>query len=133
MKWLDVVGYEGLYQVSDTGLVRSLDRRCASGYGSTRRVPGNLLTGFPASGYIQVTLYNGGVRKKLLVHRLVLLTFRGPCPEGMEGCHGDGNTENNRLGNLRWDTKRGNWADRRNNGLGAQARSSSGKFTRVAA
>lgn len=46
-----------------------------------------------------------------LVHRLVLLTFVGPCPDGMEGCHNDGNPNNNNINNLRWDTRKSNRAD----------------------
>jgi hypothetical protein len=48
----------------------------------------------------------------LLVHRLVLETFVGSCPEGMEGCHGDGDKTNNALLNLRWDTPKSNTCDR---------------------
>jgi hypothetical protein len=51
-----------------------------------------------------------------MVHRLVLETFRGPCPEGMEGCHNDGNQLNNRLENLRWDTHLANVKDRAKHG-----------------
>lgn len=47
-----------------------------------------------------------------LVHRLVLEAFVGPCPEGMEGCHGDGDPTNNSLGNLRWDTATSNQLDK---------------------
>lgn len=49
----------------------------------------------------------------LLVHRLVLEAFVGPCPEGMEGCHNNGNGLDNRLENLRWDTHQANMDDRR--------------------
>lgn len=45
------------------------------------------------------------------VHRIVLETFVGPCPDGMEGCHNDGNPINNRVDNLRWDTRASNRAD----------------------
>ncbi len=45
------------------------------------------------------------------VHRLVLEAFIGPCPEGSEACHYDGNKSNNVLTNLRWDTRQGNMAD----------------------
>lgn len=48
---------------------------------------------------------------RFLVHRLVLLAFVGPCPEGMECCHNDGDPLNNRLDNLRWDTRSANIAD----------------------
>lgn len=46
-----------------------------------------------------------------LVHRLVLEAFVGPCPEGMEGCHNNGDPADNRLANLRWDTKSANAKD----------------------
>lgn len=42
------------------------------------------------------------------MHRLVLEAFAGPCPEGLECCHNDGNPANNRLENLRWDTRQAN-------------------------
>jgi len=50
------------------------------------------------------------------VHRLILETFVGPCPPGMLACHGDGDTSNNRLDNLRWDTHSGNAADKTRHG-----------------
>lgn len=45
------------------------------------------------------------------LHRLVLEAFIGPCPPGMEGCHKDGNPQNNHIDNLRWDTRLGNMRD----------------------
>lgn len=59
-------------------------------------------------GYIYVGI-KGHNRK---VHRLILEAFVGPIPRGMQCCHGDGNPANNRLSNLRWDTPKGNQADR---------------------
>ncbi len=50
-------------------------------------------------------------RYRTQIHRLVLEVFVGPCPEGMECCHGDGNNQNNALSNLRWDTSKSNKAD----------------------
>lgn len=47
-----------------------------------------------------------------LVHRLVLETFIGPCPERMQACHNDGNTLNNKLSNLRWDIVSNNMLDK---------------------
>lgn len=46
------------------------------------------------------------------IHRLILETFIGPCPEGMECCHNNGNPADNWLDNLRWDTRTNNMADR---------------------
>lgn len=50
------------------------------------------------------------------IHRLVLLTFVGPAPEGMLGLHNDGNASNNRLENLRWDSPKANSEDARRHG-----------------
>jgi len=62
-------------------------------------------------GYCRVELYDKGKLTRYKLHRLVLLTFVGPCPEGMEACHNDGLKTNNRLSNLRWDTHRNNIQD----------------------
>jgi hypothetical protein len=54
-----------------------------------------------------------------LVNRLVLETFVGPCPDGMEGCHNNGNHLDNRVNNLRWDTHLSNMQDRKRHGRNA--------------
>lgn len=59
-------------------------------------------------GYKRLHLYN---KNPLLVHRLVLETFVGPCPDGMECRHLDGNSNNNNLKNLCWGTKKENMQD----------------------
>lgn len=51
-------------------------------------------------------------REMCYAHRLILEAFVGPCPEGMECCHGDGNRSNNAIGNLRWGTGSSNTQDR---------------------
>jgi hypothetical protein len=58
-----------------------------------------------------VPLCRGSNRTMTQVHRLVLEAFRGPCPPGMEACHGNGDRGDPRLSNLRWDTHRANMAD----------------------
>ena len=63
-------------------------------------------------GYPCVKLRRNKIRKSYLVHRLVLLTFRGPCPDGMEGRHLDGDPKNCHLSNLKWDTPKENAADK---------------------
>ena len=67
-------------------------------------------------GYLKIALIDGKRKKETNVHRFVLEAFVGPCPEGMEGCHNNGNRTDNRLENLRWDTKLANQADRRKHG-----------------
>jgi hypothetical protein len=121
-RWLPVVGYEGLYEVSDQGRVRSLDRVLEqtdfAGNVYSRRFQGRILkwkycAKGPYGRWCTVCLGRGaeGPRKYLLVHRAVLTAFVGECPEGHEGAHNDGNPENNRLLNLRWDTHSGNQKD----------------------
>ncbi len=63
-------------------------------------------------GYIVITLTLSGFRFHFLVHRLILLTFIGPCPEGLEACHDNGIPDDNRLENLRYDTHRSNIHDK---------------------
>ena len=120
-EWRPVVGYEGLYEVSDAGRVRSLSREVRTGRG-TRMVDGRILS--PArgvGGYPVVSLSNGGARVRP-VHRLVLEAFVGPRPAGTECCHGDGDPENNRLSNLRWDTHESNMDDQRRHGTNHNVR-----------
>lgn len=103
--WLPISEFHGAYEVSDHGRVQSLDRTIHYGNGHTRRQPGRLLAPSRANnGYRMVTLRLDGVLAYRLVHRIVLETFVGACPEGMEACHGLGGSLDNRLINLRWDT-----------------------------
>jgi hypothetical protein len=67
-------------------------------------------------GRLFVSFRKGGKLHPKSIHRLVLETFRGPCPEGLEACHNDGNPLNNNLNNLRWDTHSSNMADRDKHG-----------------
>lgn len=63
-----------------------------------------------------VSFHRDGKLWPRTIHRLVLEAFVGPCPEGLEGCHNDGNPEHNHVGNLRWDTHASNMADRKTHG-----------------
>lgn len=65
-----------------------------------------------ADGYKKVSLWTASGRKNYYVHRLVLIMFVGPCPEGLEACHGEGGQADNTLDNLRWDTPKANVCDR---------------------
>lgn len=106
--WLPVLGYEDSYEVSDLGRVRSLPRRDARG----RRRRGMLLAPRTnARNRLAVALYRDRVRADFQIHRLVLEAFVGPRPEGLEGCHWNGDPTDNRLVNLRWDTRKANSAD----------------------
>jgi hypothetical protein len=92
--------------VSTLGRVRSVDRTLTDG----REASGLELRPFPGKdGYLVVSLPGG----KVPVHVLVLGTFRGPCPEGRERLHGNGNHQDNRLRNLRYGTHEENERDKR--------------------
>lgn len=116
--WKPIPGYEGLYEVSDHGGVRSLDRVVAmkNGRRKTLRGQARKLQRLP-NGYLTVRLGKGGESVQFYVHRLVLLTFVGDCPRGMETCHNNGVRDDNRLENLRWDTKSANVADTISHGM----------------
>ena len=63
------------------------------------------------AGYLVVNLYEDKKHCLKCIHRLVLETFVGPCPEGTEACHNNGNKQDNQLENLRWDTRSSNSKD----------------------
>ena len=110
--WKPVVGFEGAYEVSDRGRVFSLPRRTRHWRGGTVARGGKMLAlAVGEAGYPLVSLGRDGRISQHLVHRLVLEAFVGPCPKGMECCHEDGVRTNNRLSNLRWDTRKANHAD----------------------
>lgn len=105
-RWISVPGYEGLYEVSDMGRVRSLDRVVIDKQGTRKRSfkgkmlkPQNVYT-----GYTMVALSKDGKVSDWYIHRLVLTAFRGEPAPGAEGCHNNDIRSDNRLENLRWDS-----------------------------
>lgn len=110
--WRDIPGYEGLYQASNLGNIRSLARKVATKCGY-RISPGKSIAfNENRRGYRSVNLCSNGMRSKLYVHRLVLLAFVGKPDENMDCCHFDSDPRNNRLENLRWDTRANNHLDK---------------------
>jgi hypothetical protein len=111
--WLPVPGYEGMYEASDQGRIRSLARVVMMSDGRTKTVRERILRpgANSVTGYTLVDLYADGVRTTFNIHRLVMLAFVGPCPDGLEVCHNDGNRANNTRSNLRYDTRSANHLD----------------------
>ena len=107
-EWRPIAGFEGVYDVSSEGRVRSLPRVVEYGgtrKGISRNAPGRILTARRQTHYPNVSLYTGNKNRVVrLIHRLVLEAFVGPRPDGMHACHNDGNRLNNSVSNLRWDT-----------------------------
>lgn len=114
-QWLPVVGWEGLYEVSDFGRVRSISRTVER-RGEVYEKPGRVLKPIRRTYHFGVSLYADGKSTPRPIHRLVLEAFVGPRPEGMECCHLDDDPTNNRLSNLRWDTHSANQYDQVRNG-----------------
>jgi hypothetical protein len=113
--WKPIPGYGG-YEASDMGRIRSIDRTLADG----RRLRGQLLKPRKGNrGYMTVKVTDdAGHKQTRTVHRLVLMTFTGPCPEGQETRHGPGGQLDNRLANLCYGTPAENAADKSVNGGG---------------
>lgn len=99
----DIVGYEGLYRISNQGRLFSVKT------GKFIGAPGQ-------SGYIQATLCKGGYNKLYRVHQLVMEAFVGPRPKGAVIRHLDDNPLNNNLINLCYGTYRQNYEDAKRNG-----------------
>ena len=97
-----IPGFSG-YSITDNGQVWSAPR--------LHRTWVKQLKPDVIRGHFRVTLFRGGIRHRIFVHRLVLETFVGPCPSGMETCHNNGDPADNRLENLRWDTNSANKQD----------------------
>jgi hypothetical protein len=88
---------------------------------SDSKLPANscgkfLMQSLDKDGYVRYKLYVDGTYCRKFAHRLVLEAFVGPCPEGMECRHLDGNPQNNHVSNLCWGTKEENQADKRRHG-----------------
>lgn len=112
-QWRPVVGYEGHYEVSDQGRVRSTDAIFIRKNGTQFTRRGMVLKpSRTKAGYLTVNMRLFGERSTHTVHRLVAAAFIGKIPEGMDVCHNNGFREDNRLENLRIDTRAGNLKDR---------------------
>lgn len=109
-EWRPVIGAEGLYEVSSFGQVRSIPRKVVR-----KRfyltIPGGILTPILNKGYPRVTMRVGGKTIYRFPHQMVAAAFIGPCPEGQEVRHKDGNRGNPALSNLEYGTRAQNIGD----------------------
>lgn len=112
-QWKPVVGFEGYYEVSDQGRVRSVDRIVERSHGRRYLIKGRILATSinQQTGRRIIRLSRTGMRKTTTIYPLVLEAFVGARPPGADACHNDGNPLNDRLDNLRWDTRSGNMRD----------------------
>ena len=108
-EWRDVVGYEGLYQVSSEGRVKSLERTFIDNSGRKRYVKERILKpGADRGGYLRIDLCASGKRKMFSVHRLVCEAFHDNPENKLDVNHINENKTDNRACNLEWSTRREN-------------------------
>lgn len=104
--WKDIKGYEGLYQVSNLGRVKSLDRVVEYKDGKKCLYKSKLLIGTDnGRGYLIVNLRKNGARKSFLIHRLVAEAFVPNPDNKLTVDHMNRNRADNRMDNLRWATR----------------------------
>jgi hypothetical protein len=112
-QWRDIPGFEGFYQASNLGRIRSVDRDVRTRGGGHRRLKGQIMRiNTTKSGYHRVTLRKEGTRKAFFIHKLVALTWLGPYPPGQQVRHGPNGHLNNSVENLCYGTPSENALDR---------------------
>ena len=125
--WLPIAGYEGRYEVSDLGNVRSVDVLVPYTHWRTGARLERLKRGKPLpqqktnAGYLIVHLHSDNTRTARTVHRLVAETFEPDADFSLDVNHADGDKTNNRRGNLEWINRSGNHDHAVDLGLNKQA------------
>lgn len=116
--WKPIPGFEGHYEASTCGRIRSLTKRVTTKGGWTQTHRGRIraTVGAGPSGYPYVPLWKGGRQYMRPVHRLVALTFHGSPAAGQEVAHRNGDIHDSHASNLRWATHQENEADKASHG-----------------
>ena len=111
--WKPIEGYEGRYEISNCGRVKSNNYRNKGISKVMKPCSGN-------KNYLYISLRNKKRRKTFAIHKLVLETFVRKKPKGKQAAHYDGNPQNNYVKNLRWATAKENIEDRKRHGRTAR-------------
>lgn len=108
--WKDIKDYEGLYQVSNAGKVKSLSHYTRNSVnGGKRLTKGRILSSYKMpNGYLQVQLSRNETREKKYIHRLVAEMFLDNKENFSDVNHIDGNKDNNSVDNLEWCSHKDN-------------------------
>jgi hypothetical protein len=116
IEWRDIPNFENFYKISNTGLIKSLERIIKTKNNKSKTVKEKILKGsLTNNGYKQVILYKNGKSKRFAIHKLVAICFLNHIPCGMNIVidHIDGNKLNNNVSNLREVTHRENLSKRK--------------------
>ena len=117
--WLPIKSYDGFYEISDLGRVKSLERFINNMFGTKTKIKERFLKFNPdGKGYLNCRLYKNGVGKTFKIHQLVAIAFLNhtPCGFKLVVDHIDNNPLNNRLDNLQLITNRENSSKDRKGG-----------------
>ena len=106
--WKDIEGYEGYYQVSNMGRVKSLERKCKCRSNGIKTIQSKILKPGVVKGYLRVNLRRNNKTKQYQIHRLVAITFLPNENNYPFVNHKDENPSNNRVDNLEWCTPKYN-------------------------
>lgn len=116
--WSPVIDFEGLYEVSSLGRIKSICKVIKRVYRGTQSNYVNsekVLKPWPATnGYLCISLRKNGKTFVFRLHRIVAESFMGRCPKDMEVCHNNGIRNDTSLKNLRFDTRSNNHRDKIN-------------------
>lgn len=111
-EWRPVVGFDGLYEASDQGRIKSVERVVLRSNGAPQTIRRRILRAQAERyGHLHVSLYRSGVRKMCKVHQLVAEAFIGQRPAGYDTRHLNGDPSDNRVDNLTYGTHAENQAD----------------------
>ena len=102
INWKDIPGYEGFYQASECGQIRSLSRFSNAKNNSKKFFEGKVLVPTKKSGYLRLNLSVDGIAVRFSVHRLIAKTFLSNTENHNSINHKDGNKLNNHYTNLEW-------------------------------
>lgn len=117
--WKPVLGFEGRYEVSSLGGLRSLDMWKLNSIGRMRFHPGAVLSPCLYSSKYKMATFRGHAKQeRRLLHAVVCEAFHGPRPSGHQVAHNNGNRLDNRAENLRWATPTENALDKEMHGTG---------------
>lgn len=116
--WKDIVGYEGMYQVSNMGNVKSLERILINKIGVKKKYSGRLLhKNKSTDGYVQAILSKDCICKSINIHTLVAIAFIENPENKKEVNHINGIKIDNHVGNLEWLTHQENMDHAKKNNL----------------